>query len=110
MRRTPTPPPTIDPDALAHDQLRDARDGVERSGRSDKRQRLPHERDESPDKRATGEQEMPSREVIAQAADDLERGLEDTEARGVPSNPPSAADNRADEWTEVRPRAPRRKR
>jgi hypothetical protein len=91
------------PDAIAHDQLRDARDGIERSGRPDQGQRLPHERDESPDSRADGEVEpIPDRHVMQQAADDLERGLEDTEARGVPSNPPASADNHAPETSTER--------
>jgi hypothetical protein len=98
MRRNPEKPgaPAPPSDAIAHDQLRDARDGIERSGGSDRGQRLPHERDESPDARADGEHEpIPDRHVVQQAADDLERGLEDTEARGIPSNPPAASDNRA---------------
>jgi hypothetical protein len=98
MRRNEEKPGAAAPasDAIAHDQLRDARDGIERSGRSDKGQRLPHERDEAPDARADGEQEpIPDRHVMEQAADDLERGLVDTEARGIPSNPPAASDNRA---------------
>lgn len=87
----PPPPPS---GAIAHDQLRDARDGVERSERSDQCQRLPHERDESPDKRADGEREaIPDRAVMEQAAADVERGLRDTEARGIPSDPPSSAEN-----------------
>lgn len=98
MSQAPTPPRSVDPDALAHDQLRDARDGIERSARSDKGQRLPHERDESPVEPSTGEQAASaSREVVEQAAEDVERGLEDTEARGTPSNPPSAKDNRSDD-------------
>jgi hypothetical protein len=91
----PAKPPPPDPGAVAHDQLRDARDGIERSGRSDKGQRLPHERDASPDTSANGEGDArPDRAVMEQAAADVERGLRDTEARGVPSNPPSSAENR----------------
>ena len=49
-------------------------------GKEDKQNRLPHERDESPDDSAstTG-----PRGVIRQAARDLERGLVDTDLRGV---------------------------
>lgn len=96
-RQESAPLPEATAEARAHDQLRDARDGIERSGRSDKAQRTPNERDEAPDRAADGErQPIPDRHVMRQAAADLERGLEDTEARGTPSNPPSAADNRGD--------------
>jgi hypothetical protein len=96
----PAKPPPPHSGAIAHDQRRNARDGVECSGRSDQGQRLPHERlpherDESPDTRADGEREAtPGRPVMEQAAADVERGLQDTEARGIPSDPPSSAENR----------------
>lgn len=45
----------------------------------DKQKRLPHERDESPN----GPTRSGPREVIRQAADDLERGLVDTDLRGL---------------------------
>ena len=47
----------------------------------DKQNRLPHERDESPDSTATT---TGPRGVIRQAANDLQRGLVDTDLRGIP--------------------------
>ena len=51
---------------------------------------LPHERDESA--RGTGdrlrEKPAPSRREISQADEDVERGLVDTERRGVPNDVP----------------------
>lgn len=49
---------------------------VDRSGGK----RLPHERDESPQ----GETQQRTRSVIRQAADDIERGLVDTDLHGTP--------------------------
>ena len=51
--------------------------------------RLPHERDESA--RGTGKHEKPARTggSIAQAGEDVERGLIDTERRGVPNDLPN---------------------
>ncbi len=46
--------------------------------RNDGKERLPHERDETPD-----HQNIEPREVMKQAAEDLERGLVDTDLRGV---------------------------
>ena len=50
--------------------------------------RLPHERDESAC--ATGKHEKPARtgSSIEQAGKDVERGLVDTDRRGVPSDVP----------------------
>ena len=50
--------------------------------------RQPHERDESA--RATGEHEKPARtgSEIEQAAEDIKRGVVDTERRGVPNDVP----------------------
>ncbi|HEU0203681.1 MAG TPA: hypothetical protein VFR86_24995 [Burkholderiaceae bacterium] len=47
---------------------------------------LPHERDQMPDAptKKTG-----SRSIIEQGARDIERGLVDTEARGIPDNVPA---------------------
>jgi hypothetical protein len=85
----PMPPHRADPDAIAHDQLRDAPDGVERSGKSDLGMRQPHERDESPDQRDAGRpQNDESRATIEQARRDVERGLVDTDRRGTPSDVP----------------------
>jgi hypothetical protein len=53
--------------------------------------RLPHERDESA--RATGdrlrENPAPSDRQISQAGEDVERGLVDTDRRGVPNDVPN---------------------
>lgn len=51
---------------------------------------LPHERDQTTTLSGTSqenENEM-SRDVIVQAGKDVQRGLEDTERRGIPSNVP----------------------
>jgi hypothetical protein len=49
---------------------------------------LPHERDETTGPAGTGltNQEERSREVIGQAAEDTQRGLKDTDRRGIPSD------------------------
>jgi hypothetical protein len=47
--------------------------------KNDGAQRLPSERDESPDAQNTG-----SRDVMQQAASDLEQGLVDTDLHGTP--------------------------
>jgi hypothetical protein len=58
--------------------------------------RLPHERDETPEQVATGENapRAPS-DLIKQAAADVERGLVDTERRGTPSDVPAPRRRRA---------------
>ena len=50
---------------------------------------LPHERDETAGKRETA---VPpgSRERIKKGTDDVERGLKDTERRGVPNDLPKS--------------------
>ena len=57
---------------------------------------MPHERDESA--AATGnrlDQEVPpSEQKISQAADDVERGLVDTDRRGIPDDIPKGEHNR----------------
>jgi hypothetical protein len=49
---------------------------------------LPHERDETTGAGSTGDPNETGlgRAVIGQAADDIERGLEDTNCRGIPSD------------------------
>jgi len=47
--------------------------------RNDGEQRMPHERDESPDA-----QQRPQRSIIRQAADDVEQGLVDTDRHNQP--------------------------
>lgn len=102
-------------DAIGHDQLRDADDGVER-GRapSDADARMPHERDEYPDPHDTGTRDIAGpREVVDQASRDVNRGLRDTERRGVPTDVPSPADGeeaQGDMQFDESARAPRRRR
>ena len=86
-----------DPRAIAHDQLRDSHDGVMREGKSDKGMRQPHERDEAPDggKKGTDPRTDIPQVEISRAHADVEKGLVDTDRRGVPSNVPSRAKNRA---------------
>ena len=80
-----SPPPESNPAAVGVDQQRDAPDGIERGrGRSD-RMRLPHERDESP---LPGGRPAAPTKVGTQAARDIERGLVDTERRGIPNDLP----------------------
>jgi hypothetical protein len=49
---------------------------------------LPHERDETTGAASTGNpnETVLGRAVMGQAADDIERGLEDTDCRGIPSD------------------------
>ena len=49
---------------------------------------LPHERDETTGSTSTGNpnETVLGRAVMGQAADDIERGLEDTDCRGIPSD------------------------
>jgi hypothetical protein len=66
-------------------------------GASDKRMRQPHERDEAPDggRKGTDRSTDISQVEIRRAHADVEKGLVDTERRGVPSNVPPRAKNRA---------------
>ena len=59
--------------------------------------RQPHERDESPDngKRGTDRSTDQPRRRIPQAHEDIERGVVDSERRGVPSDVPDSRDNRS---------------
>jgi hypothetical protein len=73
-------------DAQAVDQQHDAPDALYRErGRSD-RMRMPHERDETAARSAAPETSGQD-PVIGQAAEDLERGLRDTDCRGQPADP-----------------------
>jgi hypothetical protein len=49
---------------------------------------LPHERDETTGAASTGNpnETVMGRALMGQAADDIERGLEDTDCRGIPSD------------------------
>jgi hypothetical protein len=68
-------------EARAVDQQRDAPDALDRERRRSERMRMPHERDESP-AHSTGGATPAQDEVIGQAAEDLARGLRDTDCRG----------------------------
>ena len=68
----------------AVDQQRDAEDGLHRERGPSDRMRMPHERDESAVTSTTGGKAPAQEEVIGQAADDLARGLRDTDCRGQP--------------------------
>jgi hypothetical protein len=60
-------------------------------GRARSGERLPHERDEKSGRDAT---QAPApgtvRNEIAQAQEDVERGVKDTERRGIPSDVPTS--------------------
>jgi hypothetical protein len=51
---------------------------------------LPHDRDETTGSASTGSATVhqESRDTVKQAAEDIERGLKDTERRGIPSDVP----------------------
>ena len=76
-----------DSDTSSQEQLQGTSDPAVKPARSNPR--LPHERDESAT--ATGRHEKPARTGadIAQAGEDAERGLVDTERRGVPNDVPN---------------------
>jgi hypothetical protein len=59
-------------------ETRDRRINTSEKMRNDGAKRLPHERDETPDA-----QDVQSRGIMRQAADDLEQGLVDTDLHGV---------------------------
>lgn len=63
---------------------------------SSEEKRLPHERDEAPDSGFAGTDRHtdPSQSEIPQAHEDVERGLVDTDRRGIPSDVPSRRRNR----------------
>jgi hypothetical protein len=71
-------------DARAVDQQHDSADAVYRERGPSDRMRMPHERDESATAATSGRQTPAQEEVIGQAAEDLERGLRDTDCRGQP--------------------------
>ncbi len=54
---------------------------------------LPHDRDEGKEKQHGGRQREGNRRPIAQAHDDVERGVQDTERIGVPNDVPSSGTN-----------------
>ncbi len=60
------------------DQKKEPKSSPDEQASKNDAMRLPHERDQSPDK-----QDMEPREVMIQAASDLEQGLVDTDLRGM---------------------------
>ncbi len=60
------------------DSKKDHKSGSDDQASKTDAMRLPHERDQSPSK-----QDMEPREVMIQAASDLEQGLVDTDLRGM---------------------------
>jgi hypothetical protein len=73
------------------DQQRDAGDGMSRERGPSTRMRMPHERDESAAGSAGNARAIPSQaRLLGQAHRDLERGLQDTDCRGVPDSADSA--------------------
>jgi hypothetical protein len=75
--------------AQAVDQQHDAPDALYRErGRSD-RMRMPHERDQAVGVPGKSDTHPTQAEVIGQAAEDLARGLRDTDCRGQPGAPAS---------------------
>lgn len=70
--------------------------GSDSSTQRTKKLRQPNERDASPDNGRSGvdnRTDVPQRE-LPQAHEDVERGLIDTDRRGVPSDVPDSRDNR----------------
>jgi hypothetical protein len=94
-RRAPPAKPAAD--AQAVDQQHDAPDALRREHGASDRMRMPHERDEAPASAgASTSGRMPDQgEVMGQAADDLARGLRDTDCRGEPAEPGSPCPPRA---------------
>jgi hypothetical protein len=80
-----------DRDTASYEQQPGSTD-VKGGGASLRSPRLPHERDESA--RASGdrlkEDPPPSDRQVSQAAEDVERGLVDTDRRGIPNDVPKS--------------------
>lgn len=91
----PSPAGVMDPDALARHQQDVEKEGGLRRKVSDHDLRQPNERDEAPDggHRGTDRATDQPQTDIPRAHDDIEKGLRDTERRGIPSNVPSSKDN-----------------
>lgn len=93
--KVPSPKGVVDPDAFARQQNDIEKEGGLERRVSEHDLRQPNERDEAPDGGARGTDratDMPQTD-IPRAHDDIERGLRDTERRGIPSNVPSSAEN-----------------
>jgi hypothetical protein len=94
MRRKPEDPkrtkgePELDSDTASYEQLQG--ETRRRPGASTGNPKMPHERDESA--RGMGnrlnETLPPSKREVSQAHEDTERGLVDTERRGIPNDIP----------------------
>jgi hypothetical protein len=94
MRRKPEDPkprkgePELDNDTASYEQLQgEPRRGPATSTRNPK---MPHERDESAQGMGNRLNETlpPSQREVSQAHDDIDRGLVDTERRGIPNDLP----------------------
>jgi hypothetical protein len=72
--------------ALAVDQQRDTRDGMDSERGVSQRMRMPHERDESAAGSAGSTRALPAQAgLLKQAHRDLARGLQDTDCRAIPN-------------------------
>jgi hypothetical protein len=90
MRRKKTRSRRARAEILSHDQQPRVPDGTQRGrGVSHLGARLPHERDEYPNPKNVKRRGSGPRDLIRQAARDVDRGLRDTEARGIPSDVPT---------------------
>ena len=69
-------------------QLNNPYPGHESKERADEQMMMPHERDETTRRDATGKgnENRMSQDVIEQAKEDTEHGLKDTDLRGIPSD------------------------
>ena len=92
----PAPAGVTNPDALGRHQQDVEKEGGLRRRVSDHDLRQPNERDTSPDggHRGTDRATDQPQTDIPRAHRDIERGLRDTEGRGIPSNVPSSKENK----------------
>ena len=70
-------------------------DSADHSPGQRERVKMPHERDETARDSERPAAGAPNRREIGQAHEDVERGLADTDRRGVPDDIPDSADNRS---------------
>jgi len=93
--KVPSPAGVRNPDAYARQQNDVEKEGGLRRRVSQYDLRQPNERDEAPDSgmRGTDRATDQPQTDIPRAYEDIERGLHDTERRGIPSNVPSSAEN-----------------
>lgn len=66
------------------------------SPKQEKKELLPHDRDETTGSASTASATVhqESRDTVKQAVEDIERGLKDTERRGIPSDVPPGIDKK----------------